>query len=131
MTIQSSKDGKVFVGGVEVARVVGWMLRETSRAKAYSANDTGGARRRVPGVRDSAGRFDVMAADYGRAPVAEGDLVDLHLHADASGENYYELSAVIGAVEVEVDVSEGKPIAYAVAFSGAGPVVAHGNLAPG
>lgn len=129
MPVLSGKDGTLFVGAGEAAPLVHWRLERTAANKHYVANDTGGARRRLPGARDCSGSFEIKAAAAGRAPVEEGDVVLLKLHADASGDNYYEAPAVIDRVRVEVDVSEGRTVAWLVDFSGDGPVTAHGILA--
>ncbi|OHB83804.1 MAG: hypothetical protein A2V98_19895 [Planctomycetes bacterium RBG_16_64_12] len=58
----------------------------------------------------------------------EGDAVTLELHVDDSGANYYEVPAMIETIRAEVDISEGKTIAYVVTFSGNGPLTAYGVL---
>ena len=88
-------------------------------------------RARLPGAKDSSGRLEIKATDSGHVPLAEGDAVALALHADDSGQNYYELSAVIDAVRVEVNIASAKPIAYLVHFSGSGPITAYGVLGKG
>ncbi len=131
MPILSGKDGTVRSAGAEILQVVHWQIEKTAGNRAYTANDTGGARKRVPGAKDCAGRLEVKATDSGNVSVAEGDVVALELHADDSGDNYYELSAIVDSIRVEVDISEGKPVACAIAFSGNGPVAAHGILRKG
>ncbi len=129
MSILSGKDGTLYLGENEVAAVTNWRLARVSLTKPYVANDTGGARRRLPGARDSSGSFAVQADDSGNAPVEEGDAVTLALHVDGSGDNYYEVPAVIDRVRVEVDISEGRIVGHLVDFSGDGPITAHGILA--
>ncbi len=131
MPVLSGKNGTLRLGGAEVLHLTFWQIEKTAANRAYAANDTGGAKRRVAGVKDCAGRLEVKATDAAKVPVAEGDAVALALHADDSGENYYELSAVVDSVRVEVDVSEGKPVAYGIRFSADGPVAAHGVLEKG
>ncbi len=128
MALLSGKDGTVRLAGGELLRVSGWSIEKTGRNKSYAANDTGGALKRVPGVKDCAGRLEIKADDAAPAPVAEGDIVALELHADESGENYYELSAIVDAIRVEVDVAHATPVAHVVAFSGHGLIIAHGIL---
>jgi hypothetical protein len=128
MPVLTGKDGTLRLGGAEILHLANWQIEKTAAAKTYTANDTGGARARVAGVKDCAGRLDIKATGSGKVPLAEGDVVALALHADDSGQNYYGLSAVIDAVRVEVDISDAKPIAYLVRFSGAGPITAHGVL---
>jgi len=128
MALLSGKDGTVRLAGGELLRVSQWRIEKTSHNKSYAANDTGGARMRVPGVKDCTGRLEIKADDAAAAPVGEGDVLALELHADDSAENYYELSAIVDAVRVEVDVAQARPVAYLVAFSGNGPITAHGIL---
>jgi hypothetical protein len=131
MPVLSGKDGTLRLGNTEVLHVVFWQIEKTAAARAYTANDTGGARRRVSGVKDATGRLEVKATESGNVPVAEGDPIELELHADNSGENYYVLAAIVDSVRVEVHISEGTPVAYAIRFSADGPVTAHGVLERG
>jgi hypothetical protein len=128
MPVLTGKDGTLRLGGTEVLQLVSWQIEKTAATKAYAANDTRGARGRVAGVKDCAGRLEIKATDSRKVPLAEGDTVALALHADGSGQNYYGLSAIIDAVRVEVDISEGKPVSYLIRFSGNGPITAHGVL---
>jgi len=128
MSVISGKKGTLLVGGAEVTRLTNWTVEKTSRNKAYTANDTGGARKRVAGAKDCAGRFEVKAAPAQNAPVEEGDAVTLRLHVDDSGHNYYEVPAVIDTVRTSVDVNKGNIVAYKIAFSGDGPLSAYGIL---
>jgi len=128
MPILSGKDGTVRLARGEVFRVTGWRVEKTSANRSYAANDTGGARRRVRGVKDCAGRLEIKADDSSPLPLCEGDCVALELHADGSGENYYELAAIVDRVGLAVDVGRGAPIGYVVAFSGNGPITPHGVL---
>jgi len=128
MAILSGKSGTLRIDGSDVLHVSRWRIEKRARNQAYSANDTGGAKKRVPGVRDCGGSVEIKATDAKPIPVSEGDLVDLELHADATGENYYEFSAIVDAVGTEVDISDGSPVAYGIDFSGNGPIIAHGIL---
>ena len=129
MPILSGKDGTVLIDDVEVAQLTRWTLRRTSRNKAYTANDTGGAWKRTTGSKDATGRFLVQVTDSGSAPVEEGDAVTLELHVDDTDENYYRVPAVIDSVGTEVDVDRGELVGYRVGFSGNGPITAFGVLA--
>lgn len=124
----SGKDGTVRREGAELLRVADWRIEKTSANKSYVANDTGGVRRRMPGVKDCSGRMEIKAISEGPAPLAEGEILAMELHVDASGENYYSLSAIVDAVRLEVDISQGTPVAYVVTFSGNGPLEPHGIL---
>ncbi|HUT94871.1 MAG TPA: hypothetical protein VMY37_35765 [Thermoguttaceae bacterium] len=128
MSVISGKDGTLKLGDTEVTRVTQWKIEKTSGARAYTANDTGGAKKRVAGVKDCSGRFEIKAGDSDAVPVEEGDVVTLQLHVDDSGANYYEVPAIVDTIRAEVDISEGKTVAHVVAFSGNGPIVPHGIL---
>jgi hypothetical protein len=128
MSFISGKDGTLRLGNNEVTQVTHWTIEKASRNKAYTANDTGAAKGRVPGAKDCSGRFEIKATDSGRLPVEEGDRVVLELHVDGSGENYYEVPAIVDVIRAEVDISEGKTVAHVVTFSGNGPIIAHGIL---
>ena len=128
MSVISGKDGTLKLGDTEVTRVTHWKIEKTSGGKAYTANDTGGAKKRVAGVKDCSGRFEIKAGDSDAVPVEEGDVVTLQLHVDDSGANYYEVPAIVDTIRAEVDISEGKTVAHVVAFSGNGPIVPHGIL---
>ncbi len=128
MSVISGKDGTLKLGDTEVTRVTHWKIEKTSGARAYTANDTGGAKKRVAGVKDCAGRFEIKAGDSDAVAVEEGDAVTLQLHVDDSGANYYEVPAIVDTIRAEVDISEGKTVAHVVTFSGNGPITPHGIL---
>jgi hypothetical protein len=127
----SGKDGTLKLGDTEVTRVTHWRIEKTSGGKAYTANDTGGAKKRVAGVKDCSGRFEIKAGDSAAVPVDEGDTVTVELHVDDSGANYYEVPAIVGTIRAEVDISEGKTVTHVVHFAGNGPIIAHGILEKG
>ncbi len=129
MSFLSGKDGTLYLGDEELTPVTRWRLERRCAARSYVANDTGGARRRLPGARDASGTVEIVATDSGHAPVEEGDEVLLKLHLDRSGSNYLDVPAVIDRVRMEVEISEGRIVGFTVEFSGNGPVVAHGVLA--
>lgn len=128
MAILSGKDGTVRLGNQPLLHVSDWRIEKTAANKSYTANDTGGSRKRVRGTRDCSGRLEIKAAESDRIPLGEGDAIDLELHADASGENYYELPAIVDAIRLQCDIARGAPLAYVVLFSGSGPLVGHGLL---
>ena len=128
MSFISGKDGTLKLDDTEVTQVTNWRLDKASHNKSYTANDTGAARKRVPGAKDCAGRFEIKATGFRHLPVEEGDAMVLELHVDDSGENYYEVPAIVDVIKADVDISEGKTVAHVVTFSGNGPIVAHGIL---
>ncbi len=129
MAVLSGKSGTLYIGAGEITPVSNWKLVTTSANPEYAANDTGGWKQRAAGVCDAAGSFEVKASDNLNCPVAEGDTPTLELHLDASGENYYEVPAIIDKMSVDVDINRGEIVAYAIEFSGNGPIVRHGVTA--
>ncbi|NQT36195.1 MAG: hypothetical protein HQ581_01820 [Planctomycetes bacterium] len=128
MSVISGKDGTLYLGEDEVTPVTNWRLVKTSDNKNYAANDTGGAKKRVAGVKDCSGTLEIKADDTANVPVEEGDAVALKLHVDDTGNNYYDVPAMIDRIEVDVDIDRGEIVAYFVAFSGNGTITANGIL---
>lgn len=128
MPILTGKDGTVFKGGTPLVPLAAWRLALKCESYAYAANDSGGALRRLAGSMDCAGTLRFALVEGGACPLAPGQSVELELHVDATGENYYELPAVIERVELVVELSSGAPLAYEAAFAADGPLAAHGIL---
>jgi hypothetical protein len=126
MSVLSGKNGTLFLGSTEITPVVNWKLVITSNNPDYTANDTGGWKQRVAGVRDASGSMEIKATDDQTCPVEEGDTPTLALHVDNSGNNYYQVPAIIDKISVDVDINRGEIVAYVVEFSGNGAVVRHG-----
>jgi hypothetical protein len=129
MAILNGKNGTLYVAAAEATPLSHWRLVTRVRRRSYAANDTGGWKRRIAGPRDCAGRFELKASDDRHCPVAEGDAVALRLHVDRTGENYYDVPALVTRIAVEVDIGTRKIVSYHVRFAGNGPVVKHGVLA--
>jgi hypothetical protein len=129
MAILSGKDGTLHLGGREVALIADWRLTTVNHSREYVANDTGGWTKRAGGVRDASGSLEIKAADDRQCPVEEGDAVLLSLHLDGSGANFCEVPAIIDRIRVDVDIGHGEIVAYAVDFSGNGPIIRHGIAA--
>ena len=125
----SGKDGTLFLTAVETTGITNWKLDKTSDNKAYHANDSGGAKSRVAGVRDSTGSFEQKANDAGNIPVDEGDIVDVELHVDDSTLNYFSGSVIIDKIAVDTDIDDGEILSYIVDFSGNGLLTGNGILA--
>lgn len=128
MSLVSGKDGTLCLDDTEVTPVVNWRIEKRCAGKAYVANDTGGAKKRVAGAKDCSGRFEIKATTSGSVPVEEGDAVTLKLHIDGSGDNYYHVPAVIDTIRVAVRIDTGSVPGYRITFHGNGPVTAHGIL---
>jgi len=129
MAVLSGKDGTLYVDDAEVTPVSNWKLSVTSHNPDYAANDTGGWKKRVAGVKDCGGSFEVKVESDGNCPVGEGDAVTLKLHVDATGNNYYEVPALVDRIEVDVDVNRGRIVAFVVDFSGNGAITPYGTVA--
>jgi hypothetical protein len=126
MAVLSGKNGTLFLGTSEITPVSNWKFVTTSHNPDYAANDTGGWKKRAAGVRDASGSFEIKATDQNTCPVEEGDTPALNLHIDNSGDNYYEVPAIVDKITVDVDINKGEIVAYVVEFSGNGAVVRHG-----
>ena len=131
MAVLSGKSGTLYVGAGEVTPVSNWKLRITSNHRTYTANDTGGWRRRAAGAKDCSGSFRVSVTESGNCPVEEGDSVTLKLHVDGSGENYYEVEVIVDRIEIETNLHGGDVLTFEVTFSGNGSLTPHGVLATG
>jgi hypothetical protein len=129
MAVLSGKNGTLFLGAAEVTPVVNWKLVTTSNNPDYAANDTGGWKKRAAGIRDASGSLEIKASDDRHCPVEEGDAPTLKLHLDGSGNNYYEVPAIIDKISVDVDINRGEIVAYVVDFSGNGAITRYGVVA--
>ncbi len=129
MAVLSGKNGTLYIGDDEVTPVSNWKLSITGNNPHYVANDTGGWRKRAAGAKDCSGSFEVKVQQGGNCPVEQGDSITLKLHVDDTGDNYYQLPAIIDRIDVDVDISQGRIVAQAVNFSGNGAITSYGVLA--
>jgi hypothetical protein len=129
MAVLSGKNGTLLLNGGEITPVVNWKLVTTSQNPDYAANDTGGWKQRAAGVRDASGSLEIKADDAQHCPVEEGDTATLSLQLDQSGNNFYQVPAIIDKISVDVDINKGELVAYVVEFSGNGQVVRNGIVA--
>jgi hypothetical protein len=129
MPVISGKAGTLKLAGNTVSPISNWKLTVTSNNKAYAANDTGGSKARVAGVQDCSGSFECKVSDTGNCPVGAGDRSTAQLYVDGSGANYYQVPVIIDRIQVDVDINDGRIVAFAVDFSGNGPLQAFGILA--
>lgn len=122
MASYSGVAGWVEVGDAAVAHITSWRLISTSTNPAYASSETGGAKTRVPGVRDSNGQFrgKLDDAEAQAETVAEGSLVNLKLYTDAT--HYVIVPAIIDRLQIEVDVDRGEIVSFVADFSGTGAV---------
>jgi len=129
MAVLSGKTGTLKLAGDAIAPIANWKLRWIAPGKAYAANDTGGALRRLRGVEDCLGSFECQVSEGGHCPVGRGESVLAQLHVDGSSENYYEVRVAIEAIGLNCDIATGGLLSFAIEFNGDGPVAAHGILA--
>ena len=129
MAVLSGKSGTLYIGAGEVTPVANWKLRIVSNHRSYTANDTGGSRKRAAGAKDSSGSFRVSVAESGNCPVREGDSVTLKLHVDGTGSNYYQVDVIVDRIDVVTDIHRGEVVAMDVTYSGNGTVTPYGVLA--
>jgi hypothetical protein len=129
MTALSGKNGTLKLAGSLVTPITDWNLELTCATKAYIANDTHGAAKRVVAGDDCAGAFHCRISGSGRCPVQRGDEAAAEFHVDSTGGNYYAVPIIIDRIGVRCDMSTGAALAFEVHFSGNGPVVEYGILA--
>ena len=129
MSILCGSHGTLRIGSNELTPLLRWKLTLIGRNLEYLTNHGGAWTQRAAGTKDCAGSFALHAAADGHCPVDVGEAVTLELHADDSGENYYQVPAIVDRIAVEAEIGEGRPLAYAVDFSGNGRFTAHGALA--
>jgi hypothetical protein len=116
MAALSGKDGTLTVGGAEETPILDWRLRTSANMGKFAANDTGGWKGGVAGVKDSSGSFNMND----KPSFNEGDEIALVLY---SGQDIYTLdTALIESIEAVVDVNDGPPVAFAVTFQGTSAV---------
>ncbi len=110
----SGKNGLIKIGGNAVAEVTRWTFTKQANSSRYASSGTGGFKRSLPGVKSGGGeiqfKFDIAAA----SPLAEGAMVTLLLHLDAT--HYYTVPAIITRFEVEVDIDSGDVIGGSARF---------------
>lgn len=124
MPALSGKDGNVKIGGfggTDVADITNWKWDRTSNNPAYASSDSGGFKKRVKGVTDNSGTFECVAQDSsdGTLPLVVGASLELLLET-GSGNQAYEVPAVVDKVSLEVDPDDGSLVKYTVDFSGNG-----------
>lgn len=129
MAVISGKAGTLKLAGNTVSPISNWKLTISSSNKAYAANDTGGSKARVAGVRDCSGSFECKVSTSGTCPVAPGEQPTAQFHIDGTGANYYQVPIIIDRVQVDVDINDGQIVAFAIDFSGNGALQAMGILA--
>lgn len=116
MALMVGDDGKVFCGSTPLADITSWRFETSAAGVSYASSSTDGYRRRIVGARQGKGKFcfrvDAAAPVWG--VLSDGSQVTLQLNLDDT--RYYSVPAVVEAVNVDVDVSGGKPIVGEATF---------------
>jgi len=115
MAVHSGKNGTLTIAGQEETPVTNWKLTTSSANDAYAANDTSGWKKRVSGVKDSSGSFEMKDSPS----VDEGDSIALVLY---TGEDIFTLDAIVESIDVETDMNDGTIVGFIVNFAGDGAV---------
>lgn len=130
MSVLTGKDGTMKIDGVVPTPLTNWKWTKKSDNKDYAANDTGGWRKRRPGVKDSSGSFQIEVDDAKSCPVEIGDEVTLTLYVDGTANNNgHTVPAIIDEIQNEVDINTGAIVAHQIAFSGNGAPTSFGAMA--
>ena len=126
---ESGARGDLYLDGNRVVPLFNWKASFAGSVHPYAANDTGGAKRRVFGVEDTTGTFQVALEETGGcAPTQRGRRHVAQFHVNASGNDYYEVPIMIESIDMEPDIQEGAPILFDVTWGADGLAVAYGKL---
>ena len=120
MSVISAKNGKLEIGGVEVADIRNISFSRTADLHEYASSSTSGRKRRNAGHKDCTGSFEMYAADGAfLLTFAEGDTVTIKGYSDASS-HYFEEQVIISSIGHEVPVEDGGNVPITVEFGGDG-----------
>ncbi len=113
----SGDHGQVLHDATPLADITFWRFQTMARGITYASSATGGFRRQIVGARHGAGmfRFRVDLAAPIWSALAEGSLVTLKLHVDAT--RHYAVPAIVETLQIEVDVEQGQPIGGEATFA--------------
>jgi len=111
----SGKDGKVEIGGLQVAEITKWSFNTTSNNASWASSDTAGYKTRVVGSKDGSGSMEgKLDPDVG-IPLEVGDEPVLTLRLDDT--HYYTVYAVVDSFDLEVDIDDGDVVGWSADFS--------------
>jgi hypothetical protein len=121
MSTTSGKNGKVFVGGAEVADIREWQLQHKAELKPYNSSSTAGHTQRVVGRDDWSASFLFYSAGGG-APFSVGDQLSVQLVVDSSRQPPPAYSGVCFAETIRptVNIETGDIVGVAVTVGGHG-----------
>ena len=114
MGVKSGKDGTATWASAEVASLAQWTLVDLSENKDYHTNDSGAARKRVAGIKDSNGSFRVLDQPDG---VTTGQSAELVMY---DNEDIATVTVIIDSITPTNDVNTGDIVGYDVVWSGNG-----------
>jgi hypothetical protein len=115
MSVESGKDGTVYIGASEETPVTDWTLTRTVASAPYVANDTGGVTKRKAGAGDSSGSFNM--AD--KPSFNEGDEVTFF---GWDGSTSYTVAVLITSIVAVANFAGTAVSGHAVSFEGNGAI---------
>ena len=107
MSAFSGKDGTVLIGSGAVNEVTKFTIEDKCNVGKWGSNLSAGWKKALAGVCEKTGTVEFKIPESGSADMDVGDEVTLTLKPDGSATQ--SGLAVIEAVSMEVDVSEGGP----------------------
>lgn len=132
MAVYNGAHGTLLIGGGVAEPCQNWDLTMQAVLAAYTANDTGGRRRRTVGVGDCEGTFEMLADDTIAPPLDEGDEATVQFHLDGraagGGANYIEAEIIIDNVKMRIEVGpDGNNEVWVYSFNGQGTLTKYGQ----
>lgn len=116
----SGKAGNVLIGASAISELRNWKHNRKANNHAYASNATGGYKKRVAGVFDSSGSFEMLDDPANNSPALEvGDTATLILKTTAAI-TQKTVPAIIDSIDANVDLDEGAIVGYTIGFSGNG-----------
>ncbi len=116
-------------GNTQVNEVTGWKVEPKIDAPKHASNLTFGMKVPIVGTFEWGGTIDVMPQAGSLFPFQDGDFVDVQLHIDNTGNNYYSGTVLITDAPLDCDINGGKEISISYKFEGATALVRNGTLA--
>lgn len=127
----TGKRGTAFKNGAKICDTSKWTFEPSVAVGKYVSNCTNGFKKSVDGAGDSKGTIEIKVDENGKIPMVPGNRVTLALHVDDSGNNYYEVPAMVSTTPIEVDFASENPVAMTFNFEGDGPWTGHGTCEQG
>ena len=106
-------------GSTQVNEVTGWKVEPKIDAPKHASNLTFGMKVPIVGTFEWGGTIDVMPQAGSPFPFQDGDFVDVQLHIDNTGNNYYSGTVLITDAPLDCDINGGKEILISYKFEGA------------